>query len=81
MGILGIRIYDQTSRLFPRLCGVRVSGTILELKSVATMLGPSEEQQIRTTLKKLGVHHGLLVNFQQPKKEGRAKIEFREVSI
>lgn len=53
---------------------------ILELKAVSGNLGPAEEQQIRHYMKILGIKHGLLVNFQQPKKEGKAKIEFKEVS-
>lgn len=53
---------------------------ILELKSTGGALGPSEEQQIRHYMKKLGVKHGLLINFQQPQKKGKAKIEMIDVS-
>ena len=54
---------------------------ILELKAVGGALGPAEEQQIKTYMKIIGVKHGLLVNFQAPKKEGKSKIEFKEIVL
>jgi len=54
---------------------------ILELKAVGGSLGPSEEQQIRNYMKILKIKAGLLINFQQPRKEGKAKIEIREIKI
>jgi GxxExxY protein len=54
---------------------------ILELKAVGGSLGPAEEQQIKNYMKILRIKHGLLVNFQSPKKEGKSKIEFKEVEL
>lgn len=54
---------------------------VLELKAVGGNLGPAEEQQIKSYMKILKIKHGLLINFQQPKKEGKAQIEFKEVTM
>jgi GxxExxY protein len=45
---------------------------ILELKAVGGNLGPAGENQIKTYM---------LINFQAPKKQGKARIEFKEVSL
>ena len=52
---------------------------ILELKSVGGSMGASEEQQIRNYMKILKIKHGLLINFQQPKKEGKSQLEVKEI--
>lgn len=52
---------------------------ILELKAVGGNLGAAEEQQIKNYMKILGIRYGLLINFQQPKKEGKTQIEIKEV--
>ena len=54
---------------------------ILELKAVGGNLGPSEEQQIRNYMKILKIKTGLLINFQQPKKEGKTQLEIKEVYL
>lgn len=54
---------------------------VLELKAVAGNLGPSEEQQIKNYMKILNIKDGLLINFQQPKKEGKSQLEVREIHI
>ena len=54
---------------------------ILELKAVGGNLGPAEEQQIKTYMKVLGIKQGMLINFQSPKREGKSKLEFKEVSL
>jgi len=55
---------------------------ILELKAVGSELGAAEEQQLKNYLKILKIKHGLLINFQQPgKKEGKTKIEIKEVNF
>ena len=54
---------------------------VLELKAVGSNLGVAEEQQIRNYMKILKIKNGLLINFQQPKKEGRTQIEFKEMNI
>lgn len=54
---------------------------ILELKAVGGSMGLAEEIQIKGYMKILIIKQGLLINFQQPKKEGKAQIEFREVKI
>ncbi len=54
---------------------------ILELKAVGSNLGPSEEQQIRNYMKILKIKEGLLINFQQPKKEGKTQLEIKEISL
>ena len=54
---------------------------ILELKAVGGNLGLSEEQQIKNYMKILKIKAGLLINFQQPKKEGKTQLEIREVKI
>ena len=55
---------------------------VVELKAVGSELGVSEEQQLKNYLKILNIRHGLLINFQQPgKKEGKTKLEIREIKI
>lgn len=55
---------------------------ILELKAVGSELGAAEEQQLKNYLKILRIKHGLLINFQQPgKKEGKTKIEIKEINL
>lgn len=54
---------------------------ILELKAVGSMLGPAEEQQIKNYMQILKIKKGLLINFQQPKKEGKTKLEIKEVTL
>jgi GxxExxY protein len=55
---------------------------IVELKAISGELGVSEEQQLRNYLKTLNVKRGLLINFQQPgKKEGKTRLDIREVSL
>ena len=54
---------------------------ILELKAVGGNLGPSEEQQIKNYMKILKIKAGLLINFQQPKKEGKTQLEIKEVYL
>ncbi|MFA5052484.1 MAG: GxxExxY protein [Parcubacteria group bacterium] len=52
---------------------------IIELKAISGNLGPSEEQQIKNYMKTLKIKIGLLINFQQPKKEGKSQLEIREI--
>ncbi|MDP7159121.1 MAG: GxxExxY protein [Candidatus Pacebacteria bacterium] len=52
---------------------------VVELKAVGAKLGVSEEQQIKNYMKLLKIKDGLLINFQQPKKEGRSEIEIKEI--
>jgi len=54
---------------------------VIELKAVGGILGASEEQQITNYMHILKVKNGLLINFQQPKKEGKSQIEFKEVEL
>jgi len=54
---------------------------VLELKAVGGNLGPAEEQQIKTYMKILRIRNALLINFQAPKKEGKSKIEFKDVDL
>jgi len=54
---------------------------ILELKAVGGSMGASEEQQIKIYMKLLKIKNGLLINFQQPKKEGKTNIEIKEVYL
>ncbi|TSC91404.1 MAG: hypothetical protein CEN90_533 [Parcubacteria group bacterium Licking1014_17] len=54
---------------------------ILELKAVGGAMGPSEEVQIKGYMKILKIKHGLLINFQQPKKEGKSQLEIKEVNL
>ena len=54
---------------------------VLELKAVGGNLGGAEEQQIKSYMKILKIKHGLLINFQQPKKEGKTKLEVKEVNL
>ena len=54
--------------------------TVVELKAVAGELGAAEEQQLKNYMKILKIKSGLLINFQQPgKKEGKTKLEIKEV--
>lgn len=53
---------------------------VLELKAISGNIGASEEQQIKNYMHILKIKSGLLINFQQPgKKEGKTKLEIREV--
>lgn len=52
---------------------------VLELKAIAGNPGPSEEQQIKNYMRILKIKDGLLINFQQPKKEGKSQIEIKEI--
>jgi len=54
---------------------------ILELKAVGGSMGGAEEQQIKIYMKLLKIKDGLLINFQQPKREGETQIEIKEVKI
>lgn len=54
---------------------------ILELKAVGGSMGAAEEQQIKIYMKILKIKSGLLINFQQPKKEGKTQIEIKEVYL
>jgi len=52
---------------------------VVELKAVGAKLGVSEEQQIKNYMKLLKIKDGLVINFQQPKKEGKSEIEIKEI--
>lgn len=54
---------------------------ILELKAVGGSMGAAEEAQIKGYMTRLKIKNGLLINFQQPKKEGKAQMEIKEISI
>lgn len=54
---------------------------ILELKAVGAKLGASEEQQIRNYMQLLNIKNGLLINFQQPKKEGKSQLEIKSIEL
>jgi len=54
---------------------------VVELKAVGAALGPSEEQQIKHYMKVLKIKHGLLINFQQPKKDGKTSLEIKEIEV
>ncbi len=55
---------------------------IIEFKAVAGDMGASEEQQLENYMEILKIKHGLLINFQQPgKKEGKTKLEIKEIGI
>ncbi|HEY4505450.1 MAG TPA: GxxExxY protein [Candidatus Paceibacterota bacterium] len=54
---------------------------ILELKAVGGSLGNSEEAQIKGYMTRLKIKNGLLLNFQQPKKEGKSKLEIKQISL
>jgi GxxExxY protein len=55
---------------------------IVELKAISGELGASEEQQLRNYMMILNVKRGLLINFQQPgKKQGKTKLDIREVNV
>lgn len=51
------------------------SKLILELKAVGGTLGASEDMKI------IKIKHGLLINFQQPKKEGKPQLEVKEIGL
>lgn len=52
---------------------------LIELKAIGGNMGPAEEQQVKTYMKYLKIKRGLLINFQQPKKEGKSKVEIKEI--
>lgn len=54
---------------------------VVELKAVGGTIGAAEEQQIESYMKLLKIKNGLLINFQQPKKEGKTALEIKEVKI
>jgi len=55
---------------------------VVELKAVGSELGAAEEQQLKNYLKILKIKNGILINFQQPgKKEGKTKLEIKDVKI
>lgn len=54
---------------------------ILELKAVGGNMGIAEEVQIKGYMKILKIKHGLLINFQQPKKEGKSQLEIKEIKL
>jgi len=55
---------------------------VVEFKAFGGVLGPAEEQQLKNYMKALKIKQGLLVNFQQPgKKEGKTRLEIREVRL
>ena len=54
---------------------------VVELKAVGGTIGGAEEQQIKSYMKLLKIKNGLLINFQQPKKEGKTALEIKEVKI
>jgi GxxExxY protein len=54
---------------------------ILELKAVGGSLGNAEEAQIKGYMTRLKIKKGLLINFQQPRKEGKSKIEIKEIRL
>ena len=54
---------------------------VLELKAIGGSLGPAEEQQLKTYMKIMKIRNGLLINFQQPKKEGRSQLEIKEIKL
>src|SRR3989344_5971238 len=63
------------------IIGSGKSRIILELKAVGGSMGASEKAQIKGYMKRLKIKHGLLINFQQPKKEGKTQLEIKEVKI
>lgn len=54
--------------------------TILELKAVGGKLGSSEIQQIKNYMRLPRVRNGILINFQQPQREGKSELEIQEIS-
>ena len=52
---------------------------VLELKAVGGTMGNSEAAQIINYMKRLGTKKGALINFQQPKKEGKSQLEIKEI--
>lgn len=54
---------------------------VLELKAVGSTLGAAEEQQIKNYMRRLKIKRGLLINFQQPKREGKSQIEIKEITL
>ena len=62
---------------------VNINGNklVIELKAVGSNMGPAEEQQLKNYMKILKIKNGLLINFQQPKKEGKSQIEIKEINL
>lgn len=54
---------------------------VVELKAIGGTIGGAEEQQIKSYMKLLKIKNGILINFQQPKKEGKTILEIKEVKI
>jgi len=54
---------------------------VVELKAVGGTIGGSEEQQIKSCMKLLKIKNGILINFQQPKKDGKTNLEIKEIKI
>ncbi|RLC37809.1 GxxExxY protein [candidate division Kazan bacterium] len=52
---------------------------VVELKAVGGTLGGAEEQQIKSYMKLLKIKNGLLINFQQPRKDGKTSLEIKEI--
>jgi GxxExxY protein len=52
---------------------------VVELKAVSGELGAAEEQQLKNYLKLLGIRRGLLINFQQPGRKSKNRVEIREI--
>ena len=61
------------------IVGLGKDRLILELKSVGGNMGIAEEVQIKGYMKILKIKHGVLINFQQPKKEGKAQLEIKDI--
>jgi GxxExxY protein len=65
--------------LVVQLSGGRV---VVELKAVGSEMGAAEEQQSKNYMRTLKIKNGLLINFQQPgRKEGKTKLEIKEIKI
>lgn len=54
---------------------------VIELKAIGGTIGGSEEQQIKSYMKLLKIKNGVLINFQQPKKEGKTVLEIKEIKL
>jgi len=54
---------------------------VVELKAVGSNLGVAEEQQIKHYMRVLKIKNGLLINFQQPKKDGKTSLEVKEINL
>lgn len=81
--VVGIKYKDHhVGEGYPDIIlGSRKDKLILELKAVGGSMGIAEEVQIKGYMKILKIKHGLLVNFQQPKKEGKSQLEIKEIMI